>query len=154
MSIRVQLENVIDEVLNSGSAQYLHEYLDRDKLQTESTPINCSQRFLTKLDTLINRVSCDFASLPMFLNDNFLLSFISILFVLEFSPGRWHYCKFRSRHPLQVWKKPEVLSRLPRSAWSNSARPPQNDKYTSQEAAYHLHIDVNTACYCAHGAVV
>lgn len=71
MLIRVQLESVIDEVLKTGNVQSLHEYLEGDK--PESSPINCSQRFLTKLDQFINRVSCNLASLPTFLSHPLLL---------------------------------------------------------------------------------
>lgn len=71
MLMRVQLESVIDEVLKNGNVQSLHEYLERDK--PESTPINCSQQFLTKLDQFINRVSSNLASLPTFLSHPFFL---------------------------------------------------------------------------------
>lgn len=72
MLIRVQLESVIDEVLKNGNVQSLHEYLEGDK--PESTPINCSQQFLTKLDQFINRVSSNLASIPTFQSHPFLLN--------------------------------------------------------------------------------
>lgn len=96
MLIRVQLESVIDEVLKTGNVQSLHEYLEGDK--PESTPINCSQQFLTKLDQFINRVSCNLARLPTFLSHPVLINCTSVC-VKEFTPERWHVCKFRSRRP-------------------------------------------------------
>lgn len=83
MLIRVQLESVIDEVLKTGNVQSLHEYLKGDK--PESSPINCSQQFLTKLDQFVNRVSCNLASLPTFLCHPLLLNCTSTVCVRVYS---------------------------------------------------------------------
>lgn len=83
MLIRVQLESVIDEVLKTGHVQSLHEYLEGDK--PESSPINCSQQFLTKLDQFVNRVSCNLASLPTFLSHPLLLNCTSTVCVRVYS---------------------------------------------------------------------
>lgn len=83
MLIRVQLESVIDEVLKTGNVQSLHEYLEGDK--PESSPINCSLQFLTKLDQFVNRVSCNLASLPTFLSHPLLLNCTSTVCVRVYS---------------------------------------------------------------------
>lgn len=77
---RVQLEKVLNKVLKSGDVQPLDGFLQWDI--NEATSISCSQQFLTKLDKLVNRVSCILLQSPI-CNDSLLClsETMSILFM-------------------------------------------------------------------------